>query len=349
MRIIQIGLILSAYILTVFGVGGWRRLALRRQILDIPNERSSHVNPTPRGGGIIIFAVTFVFLTIGAAQSRELSFLSPFLGGAILIAIVSWLDDLYSLPSWLRFGVHTAAALLVIFGIGYFKTVELPFYTINLAGFFLGQIITLLWIVGLTNAYNFMDGIDGIAGGQGLIAGIGWSLAGWLTNDSLILLFGGLLSATNLGFLWHNWHPARIFMGDVGSAFLGFSFAVLPILAMQQTEDKSDLTIFGVLLVWTFIFDAVLTFVRRAKRGENVFAAHRSHLYQRLVIADYSHSLVSLVYGALSIIGLGLAVLWLKSNENELKLIVLIILSFVSIGLWLFVVKAEKNNDKSNR
>jgi UDP-N-acetylmuramyl pentapeptide phosphotransferase/UDP-N-acetylglucosamine-1-phosphate transferase len=194
-----------------------------------------------------------------------------------------------------------------------------------------------------------MDGIDGIAGTQGLIAGIGWSLAGWLANDSLVLLFGGLLSATNLGFLWHNWHPARIFMGDVGSAFLGFSFAVLPLLAMQQTEEKSDLAIFGVLVVWTFIFDAGLTFVRRAKRGENVFAAHRSHLYQRLVIADYSHSLVSLVYGALSIIGLGLAVLWLRSNENGLKLIVLIILSFVSVGLWLFVVKAEKTNDKFNR
>lgn len=342
MTITTIFSVLAAYVLTVIGVEVWRRLALQREILDVPNERSSHADPTPRGGGIVIFAVTTLFLIVGAVQSESLSRLWPFLAGAVLIAIVSWLDDLYSLPSLLRFGIHTVAALLAIFGIGYFKVIELSFYSINLDTIFIGQIITLLWIVGLTNAYNFMDGIDGIAGTQGLISGIGWSLAGWIVNDSLILLSGALLAATNLGFLWHNWHPARIFMGDVGSAFLGFSFAVLPLLALHQTEINGRLAIFGVLMIWTFVFDASLTFLRRARRGENVFAAHRSHLYQRLVISGYGHSAVSLVYAALSLVGLGLAIFWLKLSENNLKSFVLIILSFISFGLWLWVVKVER-------
>ncbi len=335
-------LILAAYVLTALGVEGWRRLALQRKILDVPNERSSHINPTPRGGGVIIFAVTLAFLIAGAAQSGRLVFLSPFLAGAVLIAVVSWLDDLYSLPSWLRFGVHTVAAMLVIFGIGYFKNVALPFYNLSFGTWFLGQVLTLLWIVGLTNAYNFMDGIDGIAGAQGLTAGIGWGLAGWLIGDQLIFLFGGLLAATNLGFLWHNWHPARIFMGDVGSAFLGFSFAALPLLAMRQTENTGGWMVFGFLLVWTFIFDAVLTFIRRTRRGENVFAAHRSHLYQRLVIAGYPHNLVSLGYGILSVVGLGLAILWLIFNQNEIKLLTVMFLILMAAGLWVFVVRSEK-------
>ena len=335
-----------ALALTVTGVEGWRRLALRRQILDVPNERSSHANPTPRGGGVVIFAVTVIFLTAGTAPGGNLIFLSPFLLGAVLIALVSWFDDLFSLPSRLRFGVHTVAALLVIYGIGYFKTVELPFYNLSFGMWFVGQLITLLWIVGLTNAYNFMDGIDGIAGAQGLVAGVGWGLAGWLTGDELIFLFGGLLAATNLGFLWHNWHPARIFMGDVGSAFLGFSFAALPLLATRQTENTGGWMIFGVLLVWTFVFDAVLTFIRRAMRGENVFAAHRSHLYQRLVIIGYPHNRVSLGYGALSLLGLALAMLWLKFNLNGMKLLAMMIVTLAALGLWLWVVKVEKTIDR---
>lgn len=309
--------------------------------MDVPNERSSHSNPTPRGGGAIIFAVTMILFIDGARRYSQLNELAPFLTGAFLIGIISWLDDLYSLPSWIRFAVQTFAALLVILGIGYFNAIELPFLIVNLNVWLVGQILTLFWIVGLTNAYNFMDGIDGIAGTQGLIAGIGWSLAGWLTDAPLIILFGGLLAATNLGFLWHNWHPARIFMGDVGSAFLGYSFAVLPILALRQNEQKKDWLIFGVLVVWTFIFDSVLTFIRRIRKRENVFAAHRSHLYQRLVIRNFRHDTVTLIYGCLSLTGVALALLRLQFNDYRVKSLVLLALVFLAAGLWLCVVKVE--------
>lgn len=345
-------LIFSAYLLTVIGVGFWRLVALHRQHLDIPNERSSHTIPTPSGGGIVIFFVTTGFLVFGASQNGKLNEILPFLAGAVLIAAISWLDDLYSLPTLLRFAVHTVAALLAIFGIGYFQIIELPFLTVNLGSFGFGQILTLIWIVGLTNAYNFMDGIDGIAGTQGLTAGTGWLLVGILTNQPLIILFGGLLAAACLGFLWHNWFPARIFMGDVGSAFLGYSFAVLPLLTARQTENRSNFVLVGIFLVWTFVFDAVLTFIRRAIRRENVFAAHRSHLYQRLNIAGFRHDTVTLIYSVLAILGVVFSVLWqILSPSNKLIAGIFASSIIMPSALWLFVraIEAKKMKNEQSK
>lgn len=348
MNWINFFLIIVALLLTIVGVERWRRLALRRHHLDIPNDRSSHTIPTPRGGGVVIFLVTFVFLAFGAWQSGFLLFLIPFLIGAALIAVISWLDDLYTLPSGLRFFVHALGALIVILNIGYFQIVELPFLSINLDENRLGQIITLLWIVGLTNAYNFMDGIDGIAGTQGLIAGVGWSAAGLILNQPLIVLFGGLIAAACIGFLRHNWHPARIFMGDVGSAFLGFSLAVMPILALRiSAENSHRFVVIGVLLVWTFVFDAIFTFIKRALRRENVFAAHRSHLYQRLVIAGFRHDTVTLIYGGLSVLGAATAVaIWLSQSEIRHRFVLWFVLLFPLL-LWAFVTFIEKKRKQT--
>jgi Fuc2NAc and GlcNAc transferase len=334
-------IILAAYLLTVIGVGYWRLLALRRQILDIPNERSSHTQPTPRSGGVVISFVTVVLLLMGAWLESRLLDILPFIGGAVLIAVVSWFDDLYSLPSVLRFGVHLLAALIAVFTVGHFSLIQFSFAQIDLAAFYLGHILTILWIVGLTNAYNFMDGIDGIAGAQGVTAGVGWTLIGLLINEPLVALFGGLLAATCLGFLWHNWHPAKIFMGDVSSAFLGYSFAMLPLLAIKYGTDDVQFPLIGLFLVWTFVFDAVLTFVRRALKGENVFAAHRSHLYQRLVITGFRHDAVTSIYAALSIFGVVAAILWLNHQDFLINLTVLGVILLCAALLWIFVRSVE--------
>lgn len=312
MNLTAIVLILTAYFLTVAGVGWWRRVALRRQILDVPNERSSHALPTPRGGGIVITSVTLALLVLGAWLGGNALQIAGFVGGAILIAVVSWFDDLYGVPRVLRFGVHFVAALLAVFSYGFFNRIEVAVAEINLDYLAGGQILTVLWIVGLTNAYNFMDGIDGIAGAQGVIAGAGWCLIGILTEQPLLFLIGGLLAAACAGFLWHNWHPAKIFMGDVSSAFLGYSFAVIPLLAINLTNylPIGSLAVTGVLLVWTFVFDASFTFWRRALNKENVFAAHRSHLYQRLVIAGWRHDAVTTLYAAGAFGGAVAALTW---------------------------------------
>ncbi len=154
----------------------------------------------------------------------------------------------------------------------------LPFrcsVTCSLALF--GVLITFLWIVGLTNAYNFMDGIDGMAGGVALVAALGWM---WLSSDTqtwFVFWVALAIAASSLGFLGHNWSPAKVFMGDVGSTFLGYTFAVLSLVSANQSGDA---LLIGTLLMWTVIMDSLVTFLGRLIKRENVFTGHRSHLFQ---------------------------------------------------------------------
>ena len=221
-----------ALALSYAGVGRLRRWAGHRQLLDFPNERSSHTHPTPRGGGLVIVILSTAGLILAWLRYPTLSpaALIAYLVGAWLIAGVSWLDDQRSLPNRVRFAAHSLGAILAILAFGYWRVVSIPLIgSLDLG--WLGLLITFVWIAGLTNAYNFMDGIDGIAGGQAVVAGLGWAVLGWSDQQPLVAALGVLLAAASLGFLGHNWPPARIFMGDVGSAFLGYTFAVLPVVA----------------------------------------------------------------------------------------------------------------------
>ncbi len=302
---------LAAFALTWAGAALLRRWAPRLGLLDIPNERSSHTVPTPRGGGLAIVVATILglWLVYAVLKPGELAVaLLIYTLGAAQIAVVSWANDRRSLSATVRLASHALGAALGIFAFGYWHTVSLPLLGLVSLGW-LGGFITLLWIVGLTNAYNFMDGIDGLAGGQAVIAGLGWAVLGGLSRQPLVSAFGLLLAASSLGFLAHNWPPARIFMGDVGSAFLGYTFAVVAVMAAAA---DTRLALAGVLLLWPFVFDTALTFLCRLLKGENVFAAHRSHLYQRLILAGHSHRAVTLLYLGLALIGAALAVGWLR-------------------------------------
>ncbi len=230
-----LGFGMSALVLSYLGVVGLRRWAERRQMLDIPNERSSHTRPTPRGGGLAIVLVVLVGWLVALRLYPDAPVQAGLIYavGAGLIAAVSWLDDLRSLSNRVRFAAHMLGAVLAIWAFGYWTDITVPLIGSLHLGL-LGLPITFLWIVGLTNAYNFMDGIDGIAGGQAVVAGSGWAVVGWLTDQPLLGIMGVLLAAASLGFLGQNWPPARIFMGDVGSAFLGFTFAVLAVAAAQR-------------------------------------------------------------------------------------------------------------------
>ena len=304
--------IVIALISSVVLTGLVRRLA----VIDIPNERSSHSRPTPRGGGISLVVITIIGLICSQMIWRITTWrgLLFYVGAATLISVISWLDDLQSLSAKVRFLAHFVAAGLVIAEWGYWQELHLPVLGNIQIGQF-GLLLTLLWIVGLTNAYNFMDGIDGIAGGQAFVAGIGWAVVGWMINVELIFAIGGLLAASSLGFLFYNWPPAKIFMGDVGSAFLGFTFAVVPLIAVRSTTSNRNLMIWiGFLFVWPFILDTGFTLLRRISKRENIFQAHRSHLYQRMVIAGYSHQLVSLFYIGLATLGSILFLLITKNN-----------------------------------
>jgi UDP-GlcNAc:undecaprenyl-phosphate GlcNAc-1-phosphate transferase len=335
------GLSFIALVLSYLGVAGIQRWAERRQILDVPNERSSHTRPIPRGGGLPIVFVTL--LGVIFYWLRHLDWAWPALlaygTGAGLISAVSWLDDLYSLPTYIRFTTHSLGAILAMVSFGYWHTITVPLCGQLHLGW-LGLPVTFLWIVGLTNAYNFMDGIDGIAGGQAVVAGVSWALLGWQAGLFPVAAMGMFLAASSLGFLAHNWPPARIFMGDVGSAFLGYSFAILAVIAAQS---DSRLAIAGVLLVGAFVFDTVFTFLRRLRAGEDVFAAHRSHLYQRLVIIGYSHRSVTLLYIGLALVFAVLILSW-TTRVRWADAVLLIAVFALCFALWCWVIWQERKH-----
>jgi UDP-N-acetylmuramyl pentapeptide phosphotransferase/UDP-N-acetylglucosamine-1-phosphate transferase len=293
-----------------------RRYAEKRRLLDHPNERSSHVVPTPRGGGL---AIVLLVLGPGLLSVMEMGFeksLIYVLGGAA-IAWLGWRDDLHSLSPRLRFAVQAIVAGLSIWGLGYFKVVTIPLVgELSLGA--IGIAITFLWIIGLTNAYNFMDGIDGLAGGVALSAGIGWMWLASNMNNAFAFWIALAVTAGSLGFLGHNWSPASIFLGDVGSTFLGYSFAVLPLISSDQGGDTLML---GTVLMWTIIMDAGVTFIQRLLRRENVFAAHRSHLYQRLVLSGYKHETVSALYIVLTLLAGLLSFEWSQGHQIAAPLI----------------------------
>ena len=329
--------------LTLFGVEMFRRWCLRKQILDVPNERSSHHLPTPRGGGLIIVAVCLAGFSFIAWKFNLQNSFYYFIG-AIIVAAVSWLDDLFTLSVVWRFFAHALAAAIVLFGAGYPQQIYFPFLgTIDFGAW--SFIFWFLWIVWLINAYNFMDGIDGIAGTQALTAAVGWFILMKLFGANELSVYAGVIAASSLGFLIHNWHPAKIFMGDVGSAFYGYTFAAIPLLIPPgNVAFGKNLFLISIILVYFFVFDSVLTLTRRLLRGEKVWKAHREHLYQRLTAVRYSHSQITGLYGFLS--ALVILTLYISVIYTDTYILTTLIFSFlISIFLFIFVT-LEGNNLK---
>ena len=280
--------------------------AAARGAVDIPNARSSHSRATPRGGGLAIVVIATVAGVVACLLHPES--IRPVCGvilPALVIAAVSWLDDVRSLPNRIRFAVHLACAIAAVVTLGPVQEVSLGSFG-SVAFGTAAWPLTLLWIVGLTNAFNFMDGIDGIAGVTAAISAAAIAAAAAAFTSPAVGGVAAAFAAAACGFLSCNWHPAKIFMGDVGSAFCGFVLAVLP-LALPSAAVPTAVAVAAAAL-WPFIFDTAFTLVRRLRRRENIFQAHRSHFYQRLVIAGWWHPAVSGLYGALSALGAACAV-----------------------------------------
>ena len=279
--------------------GAVRRYAVARALLDVPNARSSHSAPTPRGGGLAIAAVVLVVI-LGLAVARALPWnvAAAIAGGGALVAYVGWRDDRRHVPAAVRAAVHVVAAVWAVGWLGGLPALTLG--SAHLAPGLAGSALAVVAIVWCVNLYNFMDGIDGIAGLEAV------TVAG--TLGALLLRAGqpGLgtlalaIAAAAAGFLYWNWSPARIFMGDVGSGFLGYVLAVLA-LAIENTAPLPGVAL-ATLLLATFVLDATLTLLRRIQRGERWAEAHRRHAYQRAVQSGRSHAAV-----ARAVLGLNVA------------------------------------------
>lgn len=326
-----------------------KRWAVRNALLDVPNDRSSHRVPVPRLGGAAFVPVVLVALAglIPAGVGTALGWAA--VAGAAALYAVSLVDDLRPLSTGVRFGVQFVVAGLIlcvaqgplqVLTCGWSETLGTW-----LGPGAVGYWLLALWFVGLINVYNFMDGIDGIAGLQAAVAGVAWAVIGTVLDLPTVQLVGAVVAAAAMGFLTLNWHPAKIFMGDAGSTVLGFFFATLPFLAAVEAGGKLDLVrclTIGAILVWPFLADGIFTFLRRLKNGENVLQAHRSHLYQRLVIAGHSHTRVTVAYGCLAVLGAVVVPLVKRLASVESPLAAALgVLAAAFVALWWWTAVSE--------
>lgn len=271
----QVVILLATFLIAWLGTMMLRRYALSHRLLDTPNARSSHQVPTPRGGGVAIvvsFLLAFVvWHLVAGADSRLVWALVP---SSLLVAAIGFWDDHVSLSARSRLACHLVSAVWAVCWLGGWPTLDLGGGHI-LYWQWLGSVLAVPALIWSINLYNFMDGIDGLAGMEAVFVGLAGGCMLWFNGVDCMPMW--LLAAAAAGFLVLNWPPARIFMGDAGSGFLGF---IIGVMALQATASgKTTIWPWGVLM-GIFVVDATLTLFRRAVRGIRLSDAHRTHAYQ---------------------------------------------------------------------
>lgn len=277
--------------------GTLRRYALAKNIIDVPNARSSHSIPTPRGGGVSIVVAFLAALAVMTVQPGVQADTLIALGGAgAVIAVLGFMDDHGHIAARWRLLGHFAAAIWILFWLGGLPTLQVFGWAVDLG--WAGAVLAAVYLVWLLNLYNFMDGIDGIASVEAITVCLGASLLYWLSGQPSMMDLPLLLVAAVAGFLVWNFPPAKIFMGDAGSGFLGI---VLGGLSLQAAWLSSQLFWCWLILLGVFIVDASYTLIRRLLRGDKVYEAHRSHAYQFASRRYGRHLPVTLAVTALNV------------------------------------------------
>jgi Fuc2NAc and GlcNAc transferase len=332
----------AAFFVAFGGCAALRAFSVRRKLLDQPNERSLHTTPVPRLGGVaIVAAVSVAVLIMVPICGRRLGRLElSWLASSLPIAGLGLLDDLRALRASTRLllQVLAASAFCVIAGVPHCIPLHGDLCIALPTG--ISFVLWVLLIVTFLNIFNFMDGMDGLAGTQasGAAIGIGISFLA-LGHVGLASICVAVASAA-LGFLLHNAPPARIFMGDAGSTFLGFTFGALAMLGADVGRPVP--TPVFLLALAPFLLDGTSTIMRRVFRGEQVWKAHRSHLYQRAVTAGRTHSQVLVVYAAWIVVAVASA-----STIHWARPPMFVALALVTMGVlgvvWVWVVRLERD------
>ncbi len=300
MRLLWVG---GTALFLTWALTGWvRRYALHRSVLDMPNPRSLHERPLPRGGGLAVAIVILGGITIGwlagwVAGRTALALV----GGGTAVAVIGWIDDRRGAAPGIKAAVQCGAAVWALAWLGGLPHLHWGGEAIRLGA--LGWIVGTVGIMWGINFYNFMDGIDGLAGAEAVAVSLAALLLLGAAPGTEVTLVCALIGGSSAGFLVWNWPPARIFLGDVGSAFLGFMFSVLAVMS----ENTGALPVVGwLLLLGVFFVDATITVARRIASGEPWYRAHRTHAYQRAVQSGCSHGQVTLAIMGLNAVLAGL-------------------------------------------
>lgn len=277
--------------------GSFRRHAISRSYLDVPNARSSHSIAVPRGGGVAIVLSTLTTLVIlGVTGQLAWTTVVSLCAGGAVTAIIGFIDDRgHVAPRW-RLLAHVSAATLVLVTLGGAPPISAMGFLI--APRWWGAVLATLYLVWMLNLTNFMDGIDGIAGVEAITVCLGALVVSEVAvPDARLWLAPLVLAVATLGFLMWNWPPAKIFMGDAGSGFLGI---VLATLSLQAGWVVNRLFWSWIILLGVFVVDATLTLVRRMAKGDRFYEAHRSHAYQHAALRHRSHKPITLAVGLIN-------------------------------------------------
>ena len=308
--------------------------------MDIPNERSSHIIPTPRGGGIAFVATSLIgFLLLLLNNTLDCVDLLALCFAGVIVAIAGHLDDRQKISgATVRLVLHAISALILIIGVGIPSELALFDQTVDTG--IVGSILGVIYLVWLLNLFNFMDGTDGVAASEAIFV----VLAGAFLNfhvlaDANHSAAAVVLAASTFGFILYNWAPAKIFMGDVGSGYLGIVIGGLSLMAAKQ---QHELLWVWIILLAVFVSDATVTLIRRLLRKQKPHVAHRSHVYQHLAIRLNSHAKVALLVLAVNIVWL-LPIAFLVA-DNQLAGTTGVIIAYVPLLIAALAFGAGKDS-----
>lgn len=296
------GLALVVFVVTAVFVDVMILLATRLRLVDVPSGRSAHSLPTARGGGMPM--VLTACLASAAVCFRWPAYAFPVAMGVMLpsfvIAVVGFWDDIRPLRATLRLVVQVGVAVGVVFVLGPVRGLHLPALPFVDFGW-LAWPLSVVWVVGCINAFNFMDGSDGMAALGAVAVAAGFAAIAFSDGDFPVVLLASFVGAAAAGFLVFNWFPARVFMGDVGSAFLGTFFAALTLFDVTGSTEKVFLPL--AMAAWPYIYDPLVSVIRRVCTGHNPLVPHREFLFHRLVRSGVSHATVAVLYAVLALAG----------------------------------------------
>jgi len=310
--------------------------------MDVPCSRSCHRRPTVTGGGVgLALALCLSLLVLGSRNHGvPRGDIGLFAIATVIIAAIGLLDDFRDLPAHWRLFLELGAAGLIMGGGMEFRLFRLP-WGHNIALEWAAAPLSLLWIIGMTNLSNFIDGLDGLATSLAIVCSAGIALVSITTHHPYEAVVALTIIAACLGFLWFNFPPAKLFMGDVGSLTLGFVLSVLAIRLATLGKHLVPLMFF-LILYSSFLFDTSYTILRRVIRGEKFWLAHRAHIYERLTLIGWSHLQVTLFYVGLSLVSLVLAFCYLRAGPVPRTVIVGCQL-LICVGHLTFVKILEKS------
>lgn len=326
-------------------------LAKKVGAMDIPkDERRMHTVPIPRLGGLAIFIAFLLAVFVFSKNVLDDSATKAMLLGSILIVILGIFDDIFSLKAPLKLLFQIAAACIVVFYGGcVIRYISNPFSSVPDAYFDLGEwgkLITVIWIVAITNSVNFIDGLDGLACGVCCISSVNMLVIALLVSERNVSIIMAALAGACGGFIPYNINPAKIFMGDTGSTFLGFILASVSIQGLFKSYAVISFAV-PFLLLGVPIFDLCFAVIRRLAHGKNPMQADRGHVHHRLIDMGFSQKQSVAIAYVLSGV-LGMAAVLLTSSSGAFKALIMLVAVFVVGFIGISVISIEKRKDNAS-